>query len=98
MRIGKAGQLQEWLDDWDLEAPERQHRHVSHLYALLPSNRITARRTPGLFAAASKTLELRGHVGTGSSPAWKINFWARLRDGDPAYVLLQKPLSPVYAI
>src|ERR1700741_259151 len=74
MRIGKAGQLQEWLDDWDLEAPERQHRHVSHLYGLFPSNQITPRGTPDLFAAARKTLELRGDVGTGWSLAWKINF------------------------
>jgi len=96
MQIGKAGQLQEWLDDWDLEAPERQHRHVSHLYGLFPSNQITP-RTPELFAAARKTLELRGDVGTGWSLAWKINFWARLRDGDRAYVLLQKALTPVYA-
>jgi alpha-L-fucosidase 2 len=97
MQIGKAGQLQEWLDDWDLEAPERQHRHVSHLYGLFPGNQITARGTPDLFAAARKTLELRGDVGTGWSLAWKINFWARLRDGDRAYLLLQKALSPVYA-
>jgi alpha-L-fucosidase 2 len=97
MQIGKAGQLQEWLDDWDLEAPERQHRHVSHLYGLFPSNQITHRGTPDLFAAAKKTLELRGDVGTGWSLAWKINFWARLRDGDRAYLLLQKALSPVYA-
>jgi alpha-L-fucosidase 2 len=96
MQIGKAGQLQEWLDDWDLEAPERQHRHVSHLYGLFPSNQIT-QNTPDLFAAARKTLELRGDVGTGWSLAWKINFWARLRDGDRAYVLLQKALTPVYA-
>ena len=96
MQIGKAGQLQEWLDDWDLEAPERQHRHVSHLYGLFPSNQITARGTADLFAAARKTLELRGDVGTGWSLAWKINFWARLRDGDRAYKLLQKALSPVY--
>lgn len=97
MQIGKAGQLQEWLDDWDLEAPERQHRHVSHLYGLFPSNQITQRGTPDLFAAARKTLELRGDVGTGWSLAWKINFWSRLRDGDRAYLLLQKALSPVYA-
>jgi alpha-L-fucosidase 2 len=97
MQIGKAGQLQEWLDDWDLEAPERQHRHVSHLYGLFPSNQITPRDTPDLFAAARKTLELRGDVGTGWSLAWKINFWARLRDGGRAYLLLQKALSPVYA-
>ena len=60
MQIGKAGQLQEWLEDWDMEAPERQHRHVSHLYGLFPSNQITARETPELFKAAKKTLELRG--------------------------------------
>lgn len=97
MHIGKAGQLQEWLDDWDLEAPERQHRHVSHLYGLFPSNQITQRGTPDLFAAARKSLELRGDVGTGWSLAWKINLWARLRDGDRAYALLQKALTPVYA-
>jgi alpha-L-fucosidase 2 len=96
LQIGKAGQLQEWLEDWDLEAPERQHRHVSHLYALFPSNQIT-RRTPELFAAAKKTLELRGDVGTGWSLAWKINLWARLLDGDHAYLLLQKALTPVYS-
>ncbi len=97
MQIGKAGQLQEWLDDWDLEAPERQHRHVSHLYGLFPSNQITQRGTPDLFAAARRSLELRGDVGTGWSLAWKINLWARLRDGDRAYALLQKALTPVYA-
>ena len=97
MQIGKAGQLQEWLEDWDLEAPERQHRHVSHLYGLFPSNQITQRGTPDLFTAARKSLELRGDVGTGWSLAWKINLWARLGDGDRAYLLLQKALSPVYA-
>jgi len=96
IQTGKAGQLQEWIDDWDLEAPERQHRHVSHLYGLFPSNQITPRGTPDLFAAARKSLELRGDVGTGWSLAWKINLWARLRDGDRAYLLLQKALSPVY--
>ena len=97
MPIGKEGQLQEWLDDWDLEAPERQHRHVSHLYGVFPSHQITHRATPDLFAAAKKSLELRGDVGTGWSLAWKINLWARLRDGDRAHLLLQKALSPVYA-
>ena len=97
MQVGKAGQLQEWLDDWDLEAPERQHRHVSHLYGLFPSNQITQRSTPDLFAAARKSLELRGDVGTGWSLAWKINLWARLHDGNRAYLLLQKALTPVYA-
>jgi alpha-L-fucosidase 2 len=97
MQIGKAGQLQEWLEDWDLEAPERQHRHVSHLYGLFPSSQITLRDRPDLFAAARKTLELRGDVGTGWSLAWKINLWARLLDGDHAYLLLQKALTPVYS-
>lgn len=96
-QIGKAGQLQEWLDDWDLEAPERQHRHVSHLYGLFPSNQITPHATPDLFAAAKKSLELRGDVGTGWSLAWKINLWARLLDGDHAYLLLQKALTPIYS-
>jgi alpha-L-fucosidase 2 len=97
MQIGKAGQLQEWLEDWDLEALERQHRHVSHLYGLFPSNQITPRGTPDLFAAAKKSLELRGDVGTGWSLAWKINLWARLLDGDHAYLLLQKALTPIYS-
>jgi len=97
MQVGKAGHLQEWLDDWDLQAPERQHRHVSHLYGLFPSNQITQRGTPDRFAAARKSLELRGDVGTGWSLAWKINLWARLLDGDRAYSLLQKALTPVYA-
>jgi alpha-L-fucosidase 2 len=97
MQIGKAGQLQEWMEDWDLEAPERQHRHVSHLYGLFPSNQITRDRTPDLLAAAKKSLELRGDVGTGWSLAWKINLWARLRDGKRAYLLLKRALTPVYA-
>jgi alpha-L-fucosidase 2 len=67
---------------------------VSHLYALFPGNQITP-RTPGLFAAARRTLELRGDVGTGWSLAWKINFWARLLDAEHAYKLLQRALTPV---
>jgi alpha-L-fucosidase 2 len=97
MQIGKAGQLQEWLDDWDLEAPEREHRHVSHLYGLFPSNQITLLGEPDLFTAARKSLELRGDAGTGWSLAWKINLWARLLDGDHAYSLLQNALTPLYA-
>jgi alpha-L-fucosidase 2 len=95
LQIGKAGQLQEWLEDWDMEAPERHHRHVSHLYGLYPSNQITPLETPELSAAAKKTLELRGDVGTGWSLAWKINLWARLHDGDHAYLLLRKALMPL---
>ncbi|MBN1370551.1 MAG: glycoside hydrolase family 95 protein [Anaerolineaceae bacterium] len=95
MQVGKAGQLQEWLEDWDLEAPERQHRHTSHLFGLHPGSQITQSRTPELFAAAKRTLELRGDVGTGWSLAWKINFWARLLEGDHAYLLLQRALTPI---
>jgi len=81
MRIGQHGQLQEWLEDDD--NPNDHHRHVSHLYGLHPSNQIT-RQTPKLLAAARKSLQLRGDGGTGWSKAWKINFWARLGDGDHA--------------
>lgn len=95
MQIGEVGQLQEWLEDWDAQAPEQQHRHVSHLYGLYPSAQITLRETPALFTAAKKTLEMRGDVGTGWSLAWKINLWARLLDGDHAYLLLQKALMLV---
>lgn len=95
-RVGRAGQLQEWLEDWDAEAPEPHHRHVSHLYGLHPSNQITERAAPELFRAARRTLEMRGDAGTGWSLAWKINFWARLRDGGRAYKLLRTALTPVY--
>ncbi|WP_431946888.1 glycoside hydrolase family 95 protein [Actinacidiphila sp. bgisy167] len=94
MKIGALGQLQEWQDDWDAGAPERQHRHVSHLYGLHPSNQITKRGTPDLFQAALKTLELRGDAGTGWSLAWKINFWARAEDGARSYKLLGDLLTP----
>jgi alpha-L-fucosidase 2 len=92
-RIGGAGQLQEWQRDWDSTA-EPGHRHVSHLYGLHPSNQITRRGTPELFAAARTTLEQRGDAGTGWSLAWKINFWARLGDGARAYKLLGDLLTP----
>ncbi len=92
MQIGRHGQLQEWLEDKD--NPKEQHRHVSHLYGLHPSNQITKRGTPELFAAAKKSLEFRGDGGTGWSMAWKINFWARLEDGDHAYTMLSNQLTP----
>ena len=93
LQIGSAGQLQEWLEDWDLDAPERDHRHVSHLYALYPSAQIT-RETPELLAAARKSLELRGDLATGWSLAWKLNLWARLGDGQRAHALLANLLTP----
>ena len=82
-RSGRHGQLQEWSQDWD--DPDDHHRHVSHLFGLHPGRQITPRGTPELFAAARRSLELRGDGGTGWSMAWKINFWARLLDGDHAY-------------
>ncbi len=93
-RIGKAGQLQEWIEDWDMEAPERTHRHVSHLYGLFPSAQITPANTPDLARAARRTLEIRGDEGTGWSLAWKVNFWARLHDGDHAFKLVQDAMRP----
>ncbi|WP_206320026.1 glycoside hydrolase family 95 protein [Streptomyces zingiberis] len=94
MKVGSRGQLQEWQQDWDAGAPEQGHRHVSHLYGLHPSNQITRRSTPDLFAAARRTLEQRGDDGTGWSLAWKINFWARLEDGARSYKLLSDLLTP----
>jgi alpha-L-fucosidase 2 len=91
-RIGRLGQLQEWLEDRD--DPNDHHRHVSHLWGLHPGSEITRRGTPELFAAARRSLELRSDSGTGWSKAWKINFWARLADGDRAYRLLQGLVTP----
>lgn len=88
LQIGKAGQLMEWNGDWDLNARDINHRHVSHLFPLHPGHQITLDGTPALAAAAKKSLEIRGDDGTGWSLAWKINFWARLRDGDRALKLM----------
>ncbi len=93
-RIGKAGQLQEWLEDWDLEAPELRHRHISHLYALHPSDQITLENTPDLAAAARRSLEMRGDEATGWGLGWRINVWARLQDGDHAHTVLRMLLHP----
>jgi len=92
MQIGRHGQLQEWLEDWD--DPRNKHRHLSHLYGLFPSNQITPRGTPDLFAAARKSVEFRGDGATGWSLAWKVNLWARLLDGDHSYRLLTTLISP----
>lgn len=93
MHIGKYGQLQEWLDDVD--SPDDKHRHISHLYGLFPSNQISAYRTPLLYAAAKNTLLQRGDVSTGWSMGWKINWWARMLDGNHAYKLIQNQLTPL---
>jgi alpha-L-fucosidase 2 len=92
--VGGAGQLQEWLEDWDLQAPERNHRHTSHLYGLYPGAQITPRGTPALAAAARKSLELRGDYATGWALGWRLNLWARLADGEHAYAVLSLLLSP----
>ncbi len=93
LQIGKKGNLQEWFKDW--EDVEPHHRHVSQLFALHPSNQISPIFTPSFANAAKKTLELRGDEGTGWSLAWKINFWARLLDGNHAYSLLRNILRYV---
>ena len=93
MQIGRYGQLQEWLKDWD--DPEDDHRHVSHLYGLFPSNQISPLRNPELFQAAKTVLEHRGDESTGWSMGWKINLWARLLDGNRAYKLLNDQLGLV---
>jgi alpha-L-fucosidase 2 len=91
LRIGAKGNLVEWYKDWDDDDP--QHRHVSHLFALYPGRQISPLSTPELAAAARKTLEIRGDGGTGWSKAWKVNFWARLLDGDHSYLMYRELLS-----
>ncbi len=93
-KIGMGGQLQEWQSDWDPDAPEPQHRHVSQLYALYPSHQINLDDTPQLAAAARRSLEVRGDKATGWATAWRINLWARLREGDRAHGILKFLLGP----
>lgn len=93
MQIGKYGQLQEWLEDF--EEAGRGHRHVSHLYALHPGSQITLRGTPKLAAAARKSMERRLEYGggwTGWSAAWLVNLWARLEDEEKAYEALKSQM------
>lgn len=90
--IGEDGRIMEWLEPY--EEIEPTHRHVSHLYGLYPGIEITPERTPALAEAARKTLEVRGDKSTGWSMAWKINFWARLNDGEHAYTLLKDLMRP----
>ena len=90
--IGKHGQLQEWLIDQD--DPKSEHRHVSHLWGLHPGNEIHPSTTPDLAEACKVTLSHRGDGGTGWSRAWKINFWARLLDGDHSFLLLRNLMVP----
>ena len=94
-QISKDGYLMEWLEDYKETDPH--HRHVSHLYGLYPASLITPDKTPELALAAQKTLERRGDEGTGWSKAFKMLFWARLRDGNRAYSLFTQLLRPTEA-
>ncbi|HEX9955879.1 MAG TPA: glycoside hydrolase family 95 protein [Fibrella sp.] len=95
MHIGQHGQLQEWLED--IDDPNDKHRHISHLYGLFPSNQLSPYRTPELYSAARTSLIHRGDVSTGWSMGWKVNWWARLQDGNHAYALIQNQLTPLGA-
>ena len=91
MQIGKYGQLQEWLIDAD--DPKNEHRHISHLYGLYPSNLISPFSHPELFHAAANTLKQRGDMATGWSLGWKTNFWARMLDGNHAFKIISNMLK-----
>ncbi len=91
-KIGRFGQLQEWMED--IDDPENKHRHVSHLWGVYPGREINQEETPDLMEAAKTSLVARGDEGTGWSLAWKINFWARFRDGNHAWKMVQMLLRP----
>jgi alpha-L-fucosidase 2 len=93
-RIGAQGQLQEWLEDWDAQAPEQQHRHVSHLYAVYPSMQMNVRDTPDFIKAAKVTLNTRGDLATGWGTAWRLCLWARMGEAERAYGILKGLLGP----
>ena len=93
-RIGAQGQLMEWIEDWDLDAPDLQHRHVSHLYGLYPSAQISLDETPALANAARRSLRIRSDNATGWGLAWRLNLWARLDDGEHAHAILGHLLGP----
>ncbi|UKM66474.1 glycoside hydrolase family 95 protein [Flavobacteriaceae bacterium GSB9] len=94
MQIGQHNQLQEWIKDWD--SPNDKHRHISHLYGLHPSAQISPFKNPELFKAAEQTLKYRGDKSTGWSMGWKVNFWARLLNGNRAYDLIKTQLTLVH--
>jgi len=93
-KIGKDGQLQEWQEDWDADANDLQHRHVSHLYGVFPSDQIAIDTTPKLADAAKVSLNTRGDISTGWAIAWRLNLWSRLGDGDRAHKILSLLLGP----
>ena len=90
MQIGRHGQLQEWMIDGD--DPRDQHRHISQLYGLYPSNQVSPYSHPDLFTAAANTLNQRGDMATGWSLGWKTNFWARMLDGNHAFTIIKNML------
>jgi alpha-L-fucosidase 2 len=91
-KIGRLGQLQEWLEDVD--DPNEKHRHVSHLWGVYPGSEINWEDNPKMMEAARQSLIFRGDEGTGWSLGWKINFWSRFLDGNRAYKLIHMLLSP----
>jgi len=93
-QIGSAGQLQEWMEDWDMQADDVHHRHVSHLYGLFPGRDFNRLDNPPLAAAAKKSLEIRGDRATGWATAWRLCLWAHLGEGDHAFEILRFLLSP----
>jgi alpha-L-fucosidase 2 len=93
-KIGKDGQLQEWQEDWDADATDIHHRHVSHLYGVFPSDQIAVDTTPKLADAAKVSLNTRGDISTGWAIAWRLNLWSRLGDGDRAHKILSLLLGP----
>lgn len=86
-KIGKHGQLQEWYED--IDNPKDKHRHLNHLFGLYPGSQISVKKTPKLAEAARVSLTQRGDGATGWSMGWKLNFWARMHDGDHAYILMR---------
>lgn len=93
-KIGHAGQLQEWIEDWDMDVSEIDHRHVSHLYAVYPGLAIDTIETPELAKAAKRSLDIRGDNASGWGIGWRICLWARLGDGERAWNVLKSQLSP----
>jgi alpha-L-fucosidase 2 len=92
--IGKQGQLQEWLEDWDSAAPDQHHRHVSHLYSVYPSSQINVRDNLKFIEAAKTSLKQRGDLATGWGTAWRLCLWARMGEGDHAHGILKALLGP----
>lgn len=92
-QVGRWGQLQEWMEDWDDSTDH--HRHNSHMFAVHPGTQIDPRTTPEWAAAARRSLIARGNISTGWSSAWKMNIWARLREGDKAHEFIRELLKPV---